>query len=138
MIRRPPRSTRTDTLFPYTTLFRSAKVADRVAVLRGGRLVAKAEMANADMGSLVHAMVGREVKSLDVALAEQGAPAAEDPAEEFPRHREMVCAGLKECNHNGSPRTDNFQQELHAGEIVALAGVEGCGQTALGMGADGR
>src|SRR3546814_20775723 len=26
MIRRPPRSTRTDTLFPYTTLFRSAFV----------------------------------------------------------------------------------------------------------------
>src|SRR3546814_19241397 len=25
MIRRPPRSTRTDTLFPYTTLFRSAE-----------------------------------------------------------------------------------------------------------------
>src|SRR3546814_1897479 len=28
MIRRPPRSTRTDTLFPYTTLFRSAVRAD--------------------------------------------------------------------------------------------------------------
>src|SRR3546814_12380047 len=27
MIRRPPRSTRTDTLFPYTTLFRSVMVA---------------------------------------------------------------------------------------------------------------
>src|SRR3546814_19808167 len=27
MIRRPPRSTRTDTLFPYTTLFRSGHVA---------------------------------------------------------------------------------------------------------------
>src|SRR3546814_5168533 len=26
MIRRPPRSTRTDTLFPYTTLFRSSRV----------------------------------------------------------------------------------------------------------------
>src|SRR3546814_18226166 len=26
MIRRPPRSTRTDTLFPYTTLFRSEKI----------------------------------------------------------------------------------------------------------------
>src|SRR3546814_10051092 len=26
MIRRPPRSTRTDTLFPYTTLFRSGSV----------------------------------------------------------------------------------------------------------------
>src|SRR3546814_4822787 len=28
MIRRPPRSTLTDTLFPYTTLFRSDEVAD--------------------------------------------------------------------------------------------------------------
>src|SRR3546814_9497362 len=27
MIRRPPRSTRTDTLFPYTTLFRSSAIA---------------------------------------------------------------------------------------------------------------
>src|SRR3546814_10331581 len=29
MIRRPPRSTRTDTLFPYTTLFRSLKITFR-------------------------------------------------------------------------------------------------------------
>src|SRR3546814_10223621 len=28
MIRRPPRSTRTDTLFPYTTLFRSPRQAE--------------------------------------------------------------------------------------------------------------
>src|SRR3546814_2597852 len=34
MIRRPPRSTRTDTLFPYTTLFRST---DSRAERRGGR-----------------------------------------------------------------------------------------------------
>src|SRR3546814_2621995 len=32
MIRRPPRSTRTDTLFPYTTLFRSADVADGLEI----------------------------------------------------------------------------------------------------------
>src|SRR3546814_4740239 len=31
MIRRPPRSTRTDTLFPYTTLFRSDRGAARLA-----------------------------------------------------------------------------------------------------------
>src|SRR3546814_5016584 len=31
MIRRPPRSTRTDTLFPYTTLFRSAPGLHRAA-----------------------------------------------------------------------------------------------------------
>src|SRR3546814_17519060 len=30
MIRRPPRSTRTDTLFPYTTLFRSPIHAPRI------------------------------------------------------------------------------------------------------------
>src|SRR3546814_1261526 len=30
MIRRPPRSTRTDTLFPYTTLFRSRMVGGDV------------------------------------------------------------------------------------------------------------
>src|SRR3546814_10207947 len=29
MIRRPPRSTRTDTLFPYTTLFRSIQLANQ-------------------------------------------------------------------------------------------------------------
>src|SRR3546814_6900920 len=39
MIRRPPRSTRTDTLFPYTTLFRSLAVhpRDHRAVRRGTR-----------------------------------------------------------------------------------------------------
>src|SRR3546814_2057538 len=30
MLRRPPRSTRTDTLFPYTTLFRSVVAGDRL------------------------------------------------------------------------------------------------------------
>src|SRR3546814_14831326 len=47
MIRRPPRSTRTDTLFPYTTLFRSVlgfdhapsvHAARRHAALPGARL----------------------------------------------------------------------------------------------------
>src|SRR3546814_10585622 len=35
MIRRPPRSTRTDTLFPYTTLFRSRGLQRRLR--RGGQ-----------------------------------------------------------------------------------------------------
>src|SRR3546814_4793772 len=37
MIRRPPRSTRTDTLFPYTTLFRSAHPESRRRSGRAGR-----------------------------------------------------------------------------------------------------
>src|SRR3546814_8388551 len=36
MIRRPPRSTRTDTLFPYTTLFRSPLVDDAPEAVRDG------------------------------------------------------------------------------------------------------
>src|SRR3546814_14624346 len=39
MIRRPPRSTRTDTLFPYTTLFRSNPNDDN-----GGRAPARADV----------------------------------------------------------------------------------------------
>src|SRR3546814_4336858 len=39
MIRRPPRSTRTDTLFPYTTLFRSFRsAADAIAGLDDAQL----------------------------------------------------------------------------------------------------
>src|SRR3546814_1295778 len=34
MIRRPPRSTRTDTLFPYTTLFRSAAAQEEFLALK--------------------------------------------------------------------------------------------------------
>src|SRR3546814_730551 len=34
MIRRPPRSTRTDTLFPYTTLFRAPLCADAAPMVR--------------------------------------------------------------------------------------------------------
>src|SRR3546814_11517786 len=34
MIRRPPRSTLTDTLFPYTTLFRSLAIVDHITAPR--------------------------------------------------------------------------------------------------------
>src|SRR3546814_12524492 len=49
MIRRPPRSTRTDTLFPYTTLFRASvgndlsrllNVTDKLAQQRGDAFIA--------------------------------------------------------------------------------------------------
>src|SRR3546814_4670789 len=56
MIRRPPRSTRTDTLFPYTTLFRSALVE----VVRGvGREVGIDAVGAADDAILVVAEIRR-------------------------------------------------------------------------------
>src|SRR3546814_2619017 len=49
MIRRPPRSTRTDTLFPYTTLFRSGLLA----LLAGGGEVAD-QVAGIDAREVLH------------------------------------------------------------------------------------
>src|SRR3546814_13209783 len=63
MIRRPPRSTRTDTLFPYTTLFRSDRhqvarlfeaPADRM-LARAARAAEVAEAFIAQIGALIDA-----------------------------------------------------------------------------------
>src|SRR3546814_6722192 len=55
MIRRPPRSTRTDTLFPYTTLFRSALRLRDAAGDRDHRAAAVLAGHAADVGiDLVH------------------------------------------------------------------------------------
>src|SRR3546814_18962583 len=48
MIRRPPRSTRTDTLFPYTTLFRSRVVEQQAQAFRIFRRTAKADAGMVD------------------------------------------------------------------------------------------
>src|SRR3546814_15365345 len=59
MIRRPPRSTRTDTLFPYTTLFRSlAKI---------GRAVPTVDVPTGILTLLAQAMAGN-VSEQDVVV----------------------------------------------------------------------
>src|SRR3546814_16980934 len=54
MIRRPPRSTRTDTLFPYTTLFRSlnGRSQGRVRMVNNTVLFTNSGQANAVMVQL--------------------------------------------------------------------------------------
>src|SRR3546814_5539363 len=44
MIRRPPRSTRTDTLFPYTTLFRSPSICSACCWSANGRCSSSTSM----------------------------------------------------------------------------------------------
>src|SRR3546814_11273396 len=59
MSRPTPRSTRTATLFPYTTLFRS------VTVLRDGRTVLHAETAGLEPQAIAAAIAGRSVTALE-------------------------------------------------------------------------
>src|SRR3546814_3945007 len=59
MIRRPPRSTRTDTLFPYTTLFRSDQNADGPnALLNYGYTVVRSCVARSIIGAGLHPAIG--------------------------------------------------------------------------------
>ncbi|MCP5269987.1 MAG: ABC transporter ATP-binding protein [Burkholderiaceae bacterium] len=80
------------------------QIAHRVAVLRGGRLVADLPAADVDKPMLAEAMVGRTV-----------APAV----------RREHARGEAVCSVPGTPLV------LYAGEIVAIAGVAGNGQAAL-------
>src|SRR3546814_2104621 len=52
MIRRPPRSTRTDTLFPYTTLFRSKNVVSDT-LIGTGKLAVSFHLTAADQQRVV-------------------------------------------------------------------------------------
>src|SRR3546814_12730121 len=56
MIRRPPRSTRTDTLFPYTTLFRSENATINVASLQRAGVNDLTTKSRAVYGSLEYAI----------------------------------------------------------------------------------
>src|SRR3546814_13155408 len=71
MIRRPPRSTRTDTLFPYTTLFRS----DAQAVRAQRRLVGEA--------AEPHAFAGDHRAQVEVVAVAGRACPAQGAAEPF-------------------------------------------------------
>src|SRR3546814_19580279 len=75
MIRRPPRSTRTDTLFPYTTLFRSAcsrDCAGRRSQAASGTVPAKGAvpepMPDGRSATLVRGLGGVDQVGADVAL----------------------------------------------------------------------
>src|SRR3546814_20449018 len=50
MIRRPPRSTRTDTLFPYTTLFRSRPVSEVAVIPAFAGMTIRSELSGIDGG----------------------------------------------------------------------------------------
>src|SRR3546814_3592171 len=88
MDRRPPRSTRTDTLFPYTTLFRSAAIRqwDRIGGLLDDAGRARAETLMRSVlesdAPAVAATVGPTARPSEGVASEGTAPADTDRSEE--------------------------------------------------------
>src|SRR3546814_5445636 len=75
MIRRPPRSTRTDTLFPYTTLFRSLSVlAPTRRLLPAAPLVYVADNGGFPYGTKTEAEIAARVSALLGRLVERYRP----------------------------------------------------------------
>src|SRR3546814_2690104 len=63
MIRRPPRSTRTDTLFPYTTLFRSGDRKADIAEIQRRRMESEAGVLQQRIETL--SIRGRRLQALE-------------------------------------------------------------------------
>ncbi len=94
------------------------RVSDRIAVLRAGRLVAELPAAGADKAQLAEAMVGRSVAP----AIKRGRAAGEEVA---------ALHGATVMGQGARPLLQDVDLELHAGEVVAIAGVAGNGQQAL-------
>ena len=94
-------------------------VADRVTVLRRGKTIETFDTAGADEVSLARAMVGRDVVlRVDKEPATPGAPVLEIDDERVVDDRDL-------------PAVDGVSLTVRAGEVVALAGIDGNGQSEL-------
>ena len=91
--------------------------ASRATVLRDGRRVGTVPLPQTREKQLVSMMVGREISDLfNKRRLERGAPVLE-------------VAGL--TTENGEVREASF--DVHAGEILGVAGLVGCGKSELGL-----
>jgi len=95
------------------------RVADRIAVLRQGRLVGEADPKAATEATLAALMVGREViLTVNKAAAHPGAVV-------------LQLDKISARDDLGHQALRNVSFDVHAGEIVGVAGVQGNGQTEL-------
>ncbi|WP_349497713.1 ABC transporter ATP-binding protein [Actinorhabdospora filicis] len=93
-------------------------IADKITVVRRGRIVGTAEPTTGE-DELAAMMVGREVSlTVDKTPARPGEPVLE-------------IAGLSVLDERGQRAVDGLDLEVRAGEILGIAGVQGNGQTEL-------
>jgi general nucleoside transport system ATP-binding protein len=117
------------------------QVADKVTVLRQGRAVASSTEPSKDIQRLVSAMVQRDLASLDVALAGTlgvGEDAVEAQHSSLERNLQrgqeaMQLDALTVRDPRGVLCVDKVTLTVDRGEIVGVAGVEGNGQTEIGL-----
>jgi simple sugar transport system ATP-binding protein len=95
------------------------EIADRITVLRRGRVVGTTTPAETTLESLAVLMVGRPVEL--VVEKRSAVPAA--PV--------LEVQGLVVKDDRGHVAVDRLDLQVRAGEIVAIAGVQGNGQTEL-------
>jgi simple sugar transport system ATP-binding protein len=96
-------------------------LCDAVTVLRGGAVVLDTPIADTSADALAAAMVGRRVqpgRRTDTPPAHPGAVL-------------LDAHNLRWCDSLGVARLDGVSLQLHAGEIVGIAGVTGNGQSEL-------
>jgi len=94
-------------------------VADRIVVLRGGKVVGTADPATATQQSLATLMVGRDVSfTIDKTPATPGEPV-------------LSVSNLWVDDDRGVTTVADFDLEVRAGEVFGIAGVEGNGQREL-------
>ena len=95
------------------------QVADRITVLRGGRVVGSTVPAKSTEAELAEMMVGRAIRTgVDRSPANPGAVV-------------LDVHGLTVRNAHGQVAVNDVSFQVRAGEIVTIAGVQGNGQTEL-------
>ena len=103
-------------------LYEVMAISDRVGVMRGGELVGVANTADVSERILASMMVGREVL-LDALDRED--PIVED------NEVAVAVTDLHVADNRGLPAVRGLSLELHRGEILGIAGIEGNGQSEL-------
>lgn len=112
------------------------KAANRVTVLRAGRVVARSDRPAEEIDALVRAMIQGDVELLDKSAAstlgvvETGRNDRTDRST-TPPDEVVQIDGLTVTDSQGVTRLDHFTLEIGRGEIVGVAGVEGNGQREL-------
>src|SRR3546814_16130347 len=121
MILRPPRSTRTDTLFPYTTLFRSTRpvrLLTSPAVFPNNQVLARAAM---NIKPLYDRVV---IKRMEEEKMSAGGIVIPDSATEKPIKGEVVAVGEGKALDNGPLRAPKVKAG-QKGLFGKYAGPEG-------------